>query len=369
MSRAVATIVLVALCVALAAPAAIAQLCGNETIAGVIDGTGAKLRQLNADSQAELKPKLRELARKRGWAENEIDARGYEFLRNDEVRALDAKAGQLLVELDRLGDEGRTKAADCDRLVEAKAAAAQLIEVTTRRTALVSARLEATLRPPAPPPPQPPPKTARAAEPPPPLPRPAPAPRDTGTKRGEAPPTAVPSPDAMAALPPRFEDAGARVFAAEDIRAAGRGLFGTLSAELASVIEYAFRSYGSPNGYVLGTEGGAALLAGLRYGQGTLVTKGLGERRIYWQGPTLGTDLGLDGSRVMFLIYNIESLDEVLTRFAGVDGSAYLVGGVGITFLKKGRLVLAPIRTGLGLRLGANVGYLKFTSEPSLNPF
>jgi hypothetical protein len=155
----------------------------------------------------------------------------------------------------------------------------------------------------------------------------------------------------------------------EEIRAAGRGFFGTLSAGLASVIEYAFRSYGSPSGYVLGTEGGGAFLAGLRYGQGRLVTKTFGERPIYWQGPSLGTDFGIDGSRVMFLVYNIEQPEEVLTRFAGIDGSAYLVGGVGITFLKKGRLVLAPIRTGLGLRLGASVGYLKFTAEPSLNPF
>jgi hypothetical protein len=172
----------------------------------------------------------------------------------------------------------------------------------------------------------------------------------------------------MAALP-RPADPGELAFSAADIRAAGRGFFGTLSAGLASVIEYAFRTYGQPTGYVLGTEGGGAFLAGLRYGQGTLVTKTDGERKVYWQGPSLGYDFGIDGSRVMLLVYNIETPDEIFTRFAGVDGSAYLVGGVGITFLKKGRLVLAPIRTGVGLRLGASVGYLKFTLEPSLNPF
>jgi hypothetical protein len=362
------------LCKALLAAPSAAQMCGPETIAAVIDETGSRLRQLNADSQARLKPKLREIARKRGWPESEIDARGYEFLRNEEIRALDAKAGQLLLELDRLGDEGRTKSADCDRLVEAKAAAAQLVEVTAQRAARASARLEEALQPPSPPASkapgaaEPAPKTARATEPPPPSRLPASAPWDARTRQGGAPSPEPANPDAMANLP-RPADLGERTFTAEDIRAAGRGFFGTLSAELAGVIEYAFRSYGSPNGYVLGTEGGGAFLAGLRYGQGTLVTKGFGQRRIYWQGPSLGTDLGVDGSRVMLLVYNIGSPDEVLTRFAGVDGSAYLVGGVGITFLKKGRLVLAPIRTGLGLRLGASVGYLKFTSEPSLNPF
>jgi hypothetical protein len=362
------------LCTALLPAPLAAQMCGPETIAAVIDATGSRLRQLNADNQAQLKPKLREVARRRGWPDSEIDARGYEFLRNDEVRALDAKAGQLLLELDRLGDEGRTKSADCDRLVEAKAAAAQLVEVTAQRAARASARLDEALRPPAPPASkapgstESPPKTARAAEPPPPSRPPASEPWDARTRPGAAPSPEPPNANAMASLP-RPEDVGERTFTAEDIRAAGRGFFGTLSAELAAVIEYAFRSYGSPNGYVLGTEGGGAFLAGLRYGQGTLVTKSLGQRRIYWQGPSLGTDFGVDGSRVMFLVYNIQSPDEVLTRFAGVDGSAYFVGGVGITFLKKGRLVLAPIRTGLGLRLGASVGYLKFTSEPSLNPF
>jgi hypothetical protein len=99
------------------------------------------------------------------------------------------------------------------------------------------------------------------------------------------------------------------------------------------------------------------------------VSKAAGEQPVYWQGPSFGYDLGVEGSRVMFLVYNLNEPDELFARFGGVDGSAYLVGGVGITFLKKGRVVLAPIRTGLGLRVGANVGYLKFTPKPSLNPF
>ncbi|MCB1510975.1 MAG: DUF1134 domain-containing protein, partial [Hyphomicrobiaceae bacterium] len=146
-------------------------------------------------------------------------------------------------------------------------------------------------------------------------------------------------------------------------------LFGTLSAEIASIIEFAFSSYGRPSGYILGTEGGAAFLAGLRYGDGRLVTRRHGRSTIHWQGPSVGYDFGLAGSRVMFLVYNLREPQQLYKRFAGVEGAAYLVGGAGITFHKRGKIVLAPIRTGLGVRLGANVGYLKFTKNPSINPF
>lgn len=98
------------------------------------------------------------------------------------------------------------------------------------------------------------------------------------------------------------------------------------------------------------------------------MTKLDGERKIYWQGPSVGYDIGLTGSRTMFLIYNLRHPDDMLKRFGGIDGSAYLVGGVGVTILKSGPVILAPIRTGLGLRLGANVGYLKFTPKPRFNP-
>lgn len=158
-------------------------------------------------------------------------------------------------------------------------------------------------------------------------------------------------------------------FTSDEIRAAGRGLFGTISAEIAGLIDYAVSAYGSPNGYILGTEGGGALIAGLRYGKGTLVTKVLGSRDVHWQGPSVGYDFGLSGSRVMFLVYNLREPDDIYRRYTGVDGAAFVIGGAGITFLKKGPVVLAPIRTGLGLRLGASIGYLRFTPTARLNPF
>ena len=118
-----------------------------------------------------------------------------------------------------------------------------------------------------------------------------------------------------------------------------------------------------------GQEGGGAFIGGLRYGEGALYTKNAGDLKVYWQGPTLGWDIGGEGARTMMLIYNLPSTRAVYQRFAGVDGSAYLVGGVGMTALTSGSIVVVPIRSGVGLRLGASVGYLKFTPQATWNPF
>jgi hypothetical protein len=164
---------------------------------------------------------------------------------------------------------------------------------------------------------------------------------------------------------PRRQD----TFSSNEITAAGHRFFGNITKGLASVIEYAFQQQGRPNGYILGEEGGGAFFAGLRYGEGVLHTKTAGKRRVYWQGPSIGYDFGGEGSKTMILVYDMYSPDEVYYDYVGVDGSAYLVGGVGITFMKSGHVTMAPIRSGLGLRLGANVGYLKFTRQPTWNPF
>ena len=160
-----------------------------------------------------------------------------------------------------------------------------------------------------------------------------------------------------------------RTYEMGEITAAGHRFFGSVSQDLASVIEYAFRRSGRPNGYILGEEGGGAFVAGLRYGEGVLYTKDAGERRVYWQGPSIGYDFGAEGSRTMILVYNLRHPDDIYANFGGLSGSAYLVGGVGITYLTDGKVTTAPIRSGLGLRLGANVGYLKYTQTPTWNPF
>jgi hypothetical protein len=150
---------------------------------------------------------------------------------------------------------------------------------------------------------------------------------------------------------------------------AGHQFFGTVSQGLATVIERAISNWGQPNGYVLGQEAGGAIVAGLRYGDGTLYTKNAGDLRVYWQGPSVGFDWGGDGARTMMLIYNLPKTDAVYQRFAGVDGSAYFIGGFGMTALTANNIVVVPIRSGVGLRLGANIGYLKFTPNATWNPF
>ncbi|MFP3921418.1 MAG: DUF1134 domain-containing protein [Dichotomicrobium sp.] len=158
-------------------------------------------------------------------------------------------------------------------------------------------------------------------------------------------------------------------YTSDEIIDAGHRFFGTVTEGLARVVEYAFSRQGYPNGYILGEEAGGAFVAGLRYGEGMLHTKHLGRHKVFWQGPSVGYDFGGDGSKTMILVYDIQHPAEMYQRFAGVDGSAYFVGGVGITFQRSGEVVLAPIRSGVGLRLGANVGYLKYTREPTWNPF
>ena len=150
---------------------------------------------------------------------------------------------------------------------------------------------------------------------------------------------------------------------------AGHRFFGGISRGLAEIVEKAVSQWGQPNGYILGEEAGGAFVGGLRYGDGTLYTKNAGDMRVFWQGPTIGFDAGADGARTMMLVYNLPRTDAIFDRFGGVDGSAYFVGGFGMTALTANNIVLVPIRAGVGLRLGANLGYLKFTSRPTWNPF
>ncbi len=158
-------------------------------------------------------------------------------------------------------------------------------------------------------------------------------------------------------------------YSQNEIIQAGGEFFGSVSKGLASVIEHAFAKSGRPNGYILGTDAGGAFVAGLRYGEGTLYTKDAGSHKVYWQGPSIGYDFGGEGSKTMVLVYNLRDPSQIYERYAGVQGSAYIVGGVGIQFQQNGNVTLAPIRSGIGLRLGANIGYLKYTREPTWNPF
>src|ERR1700754_2871791 len=162
---------------------------------------------------------------------------------------------------------------------------------------------------------------------------------------------------------------GTQQYAPGELVSTGHRFFGTVSRGLASVIEKAVSNWGLPNGYVLGQEAGGAFVAGLRYGEGTLYTRNASDLRVFWQGPSIGFDWGGEGARTMILVYHLPSTEAMYQRFAGIDGSAYFVGGFGMTALGAGNIVLVPIRSGVGLRLGANIGYLHFTRAPTWNPF
>ena len=158
-------------------------------------------------------------------------------------------------------------------------------------------------------------------------------------------------------------------YSSQEVVEAGHRFFGATSGNLAAAFEKAFAKYGLPNGYILGEEASGAFIGGLRYGEGYLYTKNAGDHKVFWQGPSVGWDYGGDGNRTMMLVYNMQSVDDAYKRFFGITGSAFLVGGVGVTALTNQGVHLVPIRTGVGARLGVNVGYLKLRRTPRLNPF
>jgi hypothetical protein len=192
---------------------------------------------------------------------------------------------------------------------------------------------------------------------------------------GTVPPATPPSDVVPPAAPPPGPPPAAQQqphgdeFSPGELIDAGHHFFGGVSRGLALVVQKAVSQWGQPNGYILGEEASGAFVGGLRYGDGTLYTKNAGDVRVFWEGPTVGFDAGADGARTMMLVYNLPRTQAIYDRFGGVNGSAYFVGGFGMTALTANDVVLVPIRTGVGLRLGANVGYLKFTSRPTWNPF
>jgi hypothetical protein len=195
-----------------------------------------------------------------------------------------------------------------------------------------------------------------------------------------APAGAQQAADASPAVPPQVpadsspllpQPPRANQYSSNEVVDAGHHFFGGISRGLASIVEKAVGQWGLPNGYILGEEASGAFIGGLRYGDGTLYTKNACDVRVFWQGPSLGFDAGADGARTMMLVYNLPQTEAIFDRFGGVAGSAYFVGGLGMTALTSGdgHMVVVPIRSGLGLRLGANVGYLKFTERATWNPF
>jgi len=158
-------------------------------------------------------------------------------------------------------------------------------------------------------------------------------------------------------------------FSSNELVANGHRFFGSAARGLAEIVEAATKRWGKPNGYVLGQEAGGAFIGGLRYGEGVMYTRNAGDLKVFWQGPSLGFDAGADGDRTMMLVYNLPATQAIFRRYGGVDGSAYLVGGFGMTALVNDGVYVVPIRSGIGARLGFNVSYLKFTESSTWNPF
>ncbi len=164
-------------------------------------------------------------------------------------------------------------------------------------------------------------------------------------------------------------DVGPQTYSEGETLEAAQKFFGGTSEGLAKAIEKAFHDLGAPNAYIQGSEGSGAFFVGLRYGEGELYYKGGGATKVYWQGPSVGFDWGGNASKVFTLVYNLHWTRDLYQRFPGVDGSLYIVAGVGLNYQRASDITLAPIRTGVGLRAGASIGYLAYTQHPSWNPF
>jgi len=144
---------------------------------------------------------------------------------------------------------------------------------------------------------------------------------------------------------------------------------GVTSESAATTIERLFKKSGRPTAYITGEEGGGAIIGGVRYGKGTLWMKNGASQKIYWQGPTIGFDWGAEASKVFTLVYGLDDPNYIYQRFPGVDGSAFLVAGMAVNYQRANGVTLAPVRTGVGARLGANVGYTSYTRKRSILPF
>jgi hypothetical protein len=168
---------------------------------------------------------------------------------------------------------------------------------------------------------------------------------------------------------PAYDTGAAATYSADEIIRTGSDFLGVAAETVGGAVERVFRDNGQPTGYIAGEEGSGAFVAGLRYGRGLLYMKGRPTLEVFWQGPSVGWDWGGNASRVFTLCYNLQYPDAIFRRFPGVEGTAYLVGGLGVNYQRADTITLAPIRAGVGLRLGANAGYLAYSRQRNILPF
>jgi hypothetical protein len=182
----------------------------------------------------------------------------------------------------------------------------------------------------------------------------------------EAQTAPVPAPAPAAAPPP---PPATQTYAEEDVLGAAEDVFGKGAEGLAEIVRKTFKDRGQPTAYIVGREAGGAFIVGVRYGSGMLYHKVEGERKIHWTGPSVGFDIGGDGSKVFALVYNLNDTEDLYRRYPAAEGKAYLIGGFTANYLQRDNIVIVPIKLGVGWRLGLNGGYLKFSKKGKVLPF
>jgi hypothetical protein len=175
---------------------------------------------------------------------------------------------------------------------------------------------------------------------------------------------------ATASAAPARDPRDTDTYSPDEVVRAGSDFFGVTTEAMAKAVEKVLAKYGRPNAYIAGSEGSGAIVVGLRYGEGELYMKGQGApAKVFWQGPSIGFDLGANASKSFTLVYNLPNPESIYERFPGVEGSAYFIAGIGVNYQQNGRIILAPMRTGVGLRYAANIGYLSYSKERNWVPF
>ena len=365
-----AGLLLAAFLIVTASNGARAATCSKDDFGAAVDEAGQRLRQLNDEQAPKIAKALNLLKTSYGWTDEEMNRQGQTLAQDARTAALDEEANGILSEIDTIADQAANAASpDCRALAVLRDKTDRLIATIGAKWSYSFERMEAA-------------RIAAKSE-------AGQAVPDNTVVSGEPAKSKV----AVAQSTPRIPEAWttsaepnvayndppvetAKVvplpptasFSIDQIQGASKGFFGIVSKGLAGALEQAFQKFGRPNGYILGNDGGGSFLAGLRYGKGRLQTP-LGSYQVFWHGPSIGLDFGAEGSKTMMLVYNLDKPADIISEFSGIGGSAYVVGGVGMTYLGNGRIVIAPIRSGIGLRLGASLGYLKFTTKQTWLPF
>ncbi|HMI20936.1 MAG TPA: DUF1134 domain-containing protein [Sphingomonas sp.] len=198
---------------------------------------------------------------------------------------------------------------------------------------------------------------------------PAPVPASPAAVVPEQPAGTQPIPAASQAEIQARESSTGGTYEEGDVMGAAEGVFGRGAAGLAGLIEKIFKEQGRPNAYIAGREAGGAVVVGLRYGSGTMFHKIEGQSKVFWTGPSVGFDLGANAAKTFVLVYNLDDSHDLYKRFPAAEGDVYVIGGFTASYLRRGNIVLIPIRLGVGWRLGANLGYMRFSEKGRWLPF